>query len=205
MTDELKTQDPKIDAVKEPKAKQKSKAELLAADPDELSTAELERRAIFIDLDYKELNRELVKSQTEQLKMKQAQNRDKFFSRGQELKKTDRDQERQQANCSHRKGGRGIESLIKGGNAPDYSIIKHLLPWNEWYVRCQRCGKTWKPVHLEDYEDSPAGKLAYETAKAEYATARAWPTDNIESTGITFQWDDGGKLAHENTKNVNLR
>lgn len=208
MTDELKPQDPKVvqPEPKPEKAKQKSKAELLSADPDTLSTAELERRAIFIDLDYKELNRELVKSQTEQLKMKQAQNRDKFFSRGQELKKTDRDQQRQQANCSHRKGGRGIESLIKGGNAPDYAIIKHLLPWNEWFVRCQRCGKTWKPVHAEDYDmESKAEREAYETAKAEYATARAWPTDNIESTGITFQWDDGGKLAHENTKDVTLR
>jgi hypothetical protein len=190
--------------VNEPK--QKTKAQLLSADPDTLSTAELERRAIFIDIDHKELQSELVRRQTEKLKMTDAQNRDKYTSRGRELRKTNHDQERQQAACSHRKGGRGLEALIKGGNAPDYAIIKHLLPWNEWYIRCQRCGKTWKPPHAEDFDmNSKAGKEAFEAAKESYNTARSWPTDNIESTGITFQWDDGGKFAHETVKDVTLR
>jgi hypothetical protein len=186
-------------------ARPKTKLELLSADPDSLTTDELNRRAIFIDLDYKELNRELVKSQTEQMKMKQAQNRDKFFSRGQELKKTNKDQERQQAACSHRKGGRGVEALIKGGNAPDYCFLKHLLPWNEWYIRCMRCGKTWKPPHKEDYESTAEGLAAYEKARTEYKWAMECPTDNTPSTGITFQWDDNGEFAHQTVKDTTLR
>jgi hypothetical protein len=185
---------------------QKTKAQLLAADPDTLSTSELERRAIFIDIDYKELQQELVKRQTEKMKMTDAQNRDKYTSRGRELRKTDHDQARQQAACSHRKGGRGIEALIKGGNAPDYCFLKHLLPWNEWFIRCMRCGKTWKPPHKEDYNIQTAdGKEAFEKAKTEYKWAMECPTDNIPSTGITFQWDDDGQFAHETVKDTNLR
>jgi hypothetical protein len=191
---------------------QKTKSQLLSADPDTLSTSELERRAVLIDLEHKELNRELVKAQTEQLKMKQAQNRDKFYSRGLELKKTTADQNKQQAKCSHRKGGRGIEALISGGNAPDYCFLKHLLPHNEWYVRCMRCGKTYQPAHAEDYDLRTAeGREAFEKHKAEYKWAMEAPTDNIPSTGITFQHtsEDGNETAkafvHETMKNTTLR
>ena len=49
MTDELKPQDPKTPELKA--SKPKTKLELLSADPDSLTTDELNRRAIFIDLD----------------------------------------------------------------------------------------------------------------------------------------------------------
>ena len=190
--------------VNEPK--QKTKTQLLNADPDTLTTDELNRRAIFIDMDYKDLQRELTKRQTEQMRMKDAQNRDKFYSRGQELRKTSRDQEKHQDQCSHRKAGRGIEALQKGGNAADYAVIRHILPTNEMWQRCLRCGKTWRPPHTQDFDmKSASGAAAYEEAKRIYKEAISWPTDNQTSSGITFNWDDGGEFAHEIMKGTTLR
>jgi len=204
MTDELKIQDPEKLEVK--KHAQKSKQQILDADPDSLTTAELERRALFIDLDHKELQRELVKRQTEKMKMTDAQNRDKFYSRGQELKKTARDLEKHQAQCSHRKAGRGLDGLQKGGNSADYAVIRHILPTNELWQRCLRCGKTWRPPHSQDFDlKSAAGLAAFEEAKRVYKEAIAWPTDNQTSSGITFNWDDGGEFAHIIMKDSNLR
>jgi hypothetical protein len=189
----------------EQKYVQKTKQQILDADPDSLTTAELERRALFIDLDHKELQRELVKRQTEKMKMTDAQNRDKFYSRGQELKKTDRDLKKHQDQCSHRKAGRGLEGLQKGGNSADYAVIRHILPTNELWQRCLRCAKTWRPPHAQDFDKSPSGIAAYEEAKRVYKEAVSWPTDNTTSSGITFNWDDGGEFAHEIMKGTTLR
>jgi hypothetical protein len=202
------------DEIKETKAKKiRSDKELLTvSDTQELSSDELDRYLKLIDIQAKVQSVELVKRQTEQFRMKDSERRDKFTSRGRELRKTQRDQALQQSNCSHRKGGRGLEALIKGGNASDYAIIRHLLPWNEWYQRCQRCGKTWNPPNTLNYEmETPEGKAAFEAASREYKEAMSWPTDNIPSTGITFQHhsDDNDASArqfvNEVTKNTTLR
>ena len=197
MADNTQNNDPK---------RPKSKSELLAADPDNLTTDELNRRAVFIDLDYKDLQRELTYRQTEQMKMKDAQNRDKFASRGRELRKTDHDQKKHQEGCSHRKGGRSVEALQRGGNAADFAVIRHILPNGELWQRCQRCGKTWRPPHVQDFDmKSDLGKAAFEEARRIYKDAISWPTDNIQSSGITFSWDDGGELSHEVMKHTTLR
>lgn len=195
--------------VKEPKLK--SKKELFDADPETLTNDELIRRSTFIELESKEAQLDLMQHQNAQFKMKQSEVKDRYTSRGRELKKTQRDQEIQQNNCTHRKGGRGAEGFLKGGTDAQYAVIRHLLPWNEWFQRCQRCGKTWKPPHRVDYPETPQGHKDYETALNEYKTALNWPSDNIPSTSITFQFhsDDGNKEAekhvHESTKNINLR
>jgi len=192
--------------------KQKSKHELLDADPETLTNEELVRRATFIELEAKEANLEFTRNQNSKFKMEQQQTKDQFKSRGRELNKTARDHEIQQKNCSHRKGGRGVDALLKGGNASDYAVIRHLLPWNEWFQRCQRCGRTWKPPHEEDFDmKTSTGRDAFAAAKKEYQEALAWPTDNIPSTGITFQHhsEDGDqsakKFVSEITKDINLR
>ena len=139
-----------------------SKRELLDADPETLTNDELIRRATFIELEAKEANLEFTRNQNSKFKMEQQQVKDQFKSRGRELNKTARDHEIQQRNCSHRKGGRGVDALLKGGNASDYAVIRHLLPNNEWWQRCQRCGKTWKPPHEEDFDmKSAAGKRSF--------------------------------------------
>lgn len=185
-------------------SRRKSDKELLDTDNELLNTDELVRKSTLIDLQAKLHNQKLVRHQIDQFEMKASETRDKFLSRGRELKKTENDQKKHQANCSHRKGGRGLEAIQKGGNASDYAVIRHLLPNNEWWQRCQRCGKTWKPPHREAFDDDAAGKAAFDAANAEYKEALNWPTDNIPSTGITFQHhsDDGDVSAREFVQNV---
>lgn len=186
--------------------KKLSDTEILSADKSDLTTDQLSRRALLVDIEHKELQQDLVKRQTEQMKMKDAQNRDKFYSRGQELRKTDKDQQKHQDQCSHRKAGRGIEGLQKGGNSADYAIIRHILPTNELWQRCLRCAKTWRPPHVQDFDvNTVGGKAAYEEAKRVYKEATSWPTDNTTSSGITFNWDDGGQFAHDTMKGTTLR
>lgn len=149
-------------------------------DTDDLTTDELQRYLILQDIAQKRYQGQLAVRQIEEFQMKDAEKRDKFYSRGRELQKTQHDHALQQQNCSHRKGGRGLEAMLKGGNASDYALIKHLLPTNEWWARCQRCGQTWRPPHEEDFDlKSAAGRAAFEQAKVDYKTALDWPTDNI--------------------------
>jgi hypothetical protein len=205
MTDEVKKEVKKIRSDKELRL-------IPSTETDSLSGEELDRYLKLIEIDARVQNVELVRHQTDQFKMKAQERKDRFRSRGYELEKTKRDQAIHQSNCSHRKGGRGLEGLQRGGNAADYAVIRHLLPWNEWYQRCQRCGKTWKPVHKVDFDmDTPEGQKAYTEAQLEYKTALSWPTDNIPSTGITFKHEsaDGNKTAeafiHDLTKDITLR
>ena len=196
-----------------PAPKSKTKQEIMNADPDSLTTAELERRALFTDIDYKDFQRELVKRQTEQMRMKDAENRDKFWSRGRELKNTAAAQKRQQDNCSHLKGGKGIQALITGGtDMSDAALIRHLFPWNEWKARCQRCGKTFAAPRPEDFDLSkPEDKAAFDKQKAEFDWAMKAPSNNSASTGITFQHHSededksAKKFVRETIGNVNLR
>jgi hypothetical protein len=196
MTDELKP-------------KRKTGKELLDYPPDrfdELTNEELERRTAILKAQQAEADLQDVKDRLDDRKTKRTTREESFKSRGRELTSTKRSQEKHQSQCSHRKGGRGLEALQKGGTASDFAVIKHLMPWNEWYLRCQRCGKTWKPPHKDDYQmDTPEGKEAFEATLKEYREAMAFPSDNSPSSGITFQWDDGGKFVHENVKEVNLR
>jgi hypothetical protein len=199
--------------IQPPAPKQKNKREIMDADPDTLTTAELERRALFTDIDYKDFQRELVKRQTEQLRMKDAENRDKFWSRGRELKNTAAAQKKQQDGCSHLKGGKGIQALISGGtDMSDAALIRHLFPWGEWKARCQRCGKTFAAPRPEDFDLSvPEEKTAFDKQKADFDWAMKAPSNNSASTGITFQHhsDDDDKSAkkfvRETISNVNLR
>lgn len=98
------------------------------------------------------------------------------------------------------------------GNDVNYSVIKHTLPTNQKFIRCTRCGKTWKPVSPLDFDmKSATGKAAYEAAKAEYQRAVDFNTDNSESSSITFQHtsDDNNvtaqKFVHDVMKDVTLR
>ena len=187
--------------------------QLMEAENSSLTNDQLQRKLMLIDIESRVSQAELTRHQTAQFKMKQAEQKDKFWSRGRELRNTEASQKKHQEGCSHRKGGRGIEALQRGGtDASDHSLIKHLLPWNEWYIRCQRCGRTWKPTHAEDYDlTTPEGKAAFEQAKIDYKWAMDAPTNNSSSSGITFRHtseDDNktaNKFVHESIKEVNLR
>lgn len=206
MSDEVKPVVPEV------KLKKKTAQELMNANLDELTNEELERRAALVRASKEEADLQDIKERLADRDNKRTMKAEGFRSRGRELRKTEIDQKRHQDNCSHRKGGRGLDAIQKGGNASDYAVIRHLLPTNEWWQRCQRCGKTWRPPHVEDFKtETPEGREAFESAKRVYAEALAWPTDNIPSTGITFQHhsEDGDvsarKFVHDVMKDSTLR
>jgi predicted Zn finger-like uncharacterized protein len=200
--------DPKL--VNEPKL---TGDQLLAAKLDDLTNEQLDRRAALIrarkeEADFQDISERLADRQNKRNTKSQ-----EYESRGRELIKTGRDQAAVQNACQHKKGGRGnIPGGFLRGNDVNYSVIKHTLPTNQMYIRCTRCGKTWKPVSQFDYDLKTAeGKEAYNAAKAEYQKAIDFNTDNIESSSITFQHtsDDNNvtaqKFVHDVMKNVTLR
>jgi hypothetical protein len=191
---------------KEKPVKKLNDKELMEADNSSLTNDQLQRKLMLIDIESRVSQAELTRHQTAQFKMKQAEQKDKFWSRGRELENTKRSQHKHQDQCSHKKGGRGIESLQKGGtDASDHAIIHHLLPNNEWWLRCTRCGKTWRPPYAEDFDLKTAdGKEAFEKAKTDYQWALNAPTNNQPSSGITFQHhsEDDDKTAKKFVKDV---
>ncbi len=201
--------DPKL--VNEPKPL--TGDQLLAAKLDDLTNEQLDRRAALIrarkeEADFQDISERLADRQNKRNTKSQ-----EYESRGRELVKTGRDQAAVQNACQHKKGGRGnIPGGFLRGNDVNYSVIKHTLPTNQMYIRCTRCGRTWKPVSQFDYDmKSAEGKSAYEAAKVEYQRAVDFNTDNIESSSITFQHtsDDNNvtaqKFVHDVMKNVTLR
>jgi hypothetical protein len=191
----------------------KSDDVILASPLSELNITELTRRKLLTDILSQEAEREDVIERLADRRNKRNTKSQEYESRGRELVKTGRDQAAVQNACQHKKGGRGnIPGGFLRGNDVNYSVIKHTLPTNQMYIRCARCGKTWKPVSQFDYDmKSAEGKAAYEAAKVEYQRAIDFNTDNIESSSITFQHtsDDNNvtaqKFVHDVMKDVTLR
>jgi hypothetical protein len=193
--------------------KKLSDKELLEAENSSLNNDQLQRKLMLIDIEARVGQAELTRHQTNQFKMKQAEQKDKFFSRGRELNNVAASHKKQQDSCSHLKGGKGLQALQVGGtDMSDAALIRHLFPWNEWKARCQRCGKTFAAPRPENFDlTTPEGKAAFDKQKAEFDWAMKAPSNNSASTGITFQHhsDDENKSAkafiNETTKNVTLR
>lgn len=94
---------------------------------------------------------------------------------GKVLKDLTEAKKKEQDNCNHQKGGvcelnddkefTGKVSNTDGHfNSQDYAVLKHKHHWGDIWVRCLRCGKTWKP------------------GDADYEKALAFPTRNTMST-----------------------
>lgn len=188
--------------------KQKTKRELLEADVDTLSNDELDRRAKFIEVEARESSLEMTRRQNAQFQMKDQETKDRYLSRGRELKKTQKDHELQQKACPHRKGRR--DGSIHGQSAM-YSIIKHTFPWGETMVTCSHCHKTWRPPYKGAFPNTPEGQLAFSQAQLAYDTAMSWPTDNQQSSShqFAFKSEDANvsaeQFVYETTANITLR
>lgn len=189
--------------------KPKTKRELIECDPDTLTNDELDRRAKFIEIEAREASLEMTRRQNAQFQMKDQEVKDRYTSRGRELKKTSRDNELQQSACNHRKGRKN--SSITGQSSM-YSIIQHTFPWGETMITCSHCHKTWRPPFKASYDlTKPEGQLAYQQAQLAYDTAMSWPTDNSPSGShqFAFKSDDQNvsaeQFVHDVTANITLR
>ena len=114
-----------------------------------------------------------------------------------------------QDKCSHRKGGQVLvgnklnSKFHEVGDDSQYAVLKHTFANGDTWVRCLRCGKTWKPPVKSDFKNNQEG---YTSAMEVYKQALQFQTRNVPSKGIVFSYGEGGvELYRENTKNANLR
>lgn len=134
--------------------------------------------------------------------LKRENNRQKAVTNGQTLQQIDKNEKANQKRCNHKKGGNGAAGVIGGkGDSPDYAVIKHTFAHGDTWIRCQRCGKTWKPPVKKDYLSDEG----YETALRIYEIALEFQTKNVTSSGVAFRFSDNGEFYREQTKHVSLR
>lgn len=128
-----------------------------------------------------------------------------------------------QSHCNHRKGGDGLDGFANGqGTDSQYAIIKHTFGHGDTWIRCLRCGKTWKPpVKSQFYfndrginvavQDGVFNKEKYEEAIREYKEALNFQTRNVPSGSYQFRFTstnpniDPLEVVREQLASTNLR
>jgi hypothetical protein len=169
-------------------------AEIKALELEEKQLAVKFQKANLVDMEERLAEREL----------KRESRRQDAQSKGAALSVKAKNEATQQSNCNHKKGGNGAQGVVGGqGDDSQYAVLKHTFANGDTWVRCLRCGKTWKPPVKSDFKNNQEG---YASAMEVYKQALQFQTRNVPSKGIVFSYGEGGvELYRENTKNANLR
>jgi hypothetical protein len=186
--------------------------------PQSVEEMEAEMKAIALeaarlDLENKKLENEERKAHIVDLKesleerdLKRETKGQRARTNGESLKSIAQSEAQSQKRCSHKKGGNGLQALVKGGNDQQYAVIKHTFHNGDTWVRCQRCGKTWKPpIESKFMKAGVLDQVAFERAIADYERALEFDTRNSPSGGVMFKYSDGGAYAREVMANTTLR
>lgn len=174
-----------------------SKVETMQA---ELIALELESKRL--EIQEKNLNLEDLQNRIDERKLKRETIRQVSITNGSSLKAIAEDDNKSQRRCNHRKGGNGATGVVAGqGDSLDYAVIKHVMLNGDTWVRCQRCGKTWKPPIKADHKTDEA----YALAEFEYNRAKDFPTKNSTSSAYQFRFSDNGAYFREVTRYTTLR
>lgn len=103
---------------------------------------------------------------------------------GNVLDAEDRARATYQSKCTHKKGGfwrpRDKGVVYTQGSGSQYAVIKHQHINGDFWIRCLRCGRTWKPPIRADYRNEREFYRAIE----EYEAAKNFETNNSTSTSI---------------------
>lgn len=213
---------PQAAQAKQPKADETStlSAELLAvkleSDKIELETKKLLLETAKFELENQQLTLRTKRAEAQDIEerlaereLKRETNRQKALTNGQTLKQIADGDKAHQKKCNHRKGGNGAAGVVQGkGDSSDYAVIKHTFAHGDTWVRCQRCGKTWKPPVKSDYTHPVSGafdEYGFDTALRTYETALDFQTKNVTSAGVPFRFSDDGEFYREQTKSASLR
>lgn len=163
---------------------------------------DLELKAKELELLERQANLEDIQERLSERQMKREAVRQKAYANGTTLRDTAAQEASVQRRCNHRKGGDGAAGIKLGqGVSPHYAVIKHTMLTGDMWIRCQRCGKTWKPPIKADFPDVEG----YVKALTDYETAKNFPTNNTPSASQQFKWSDNGAYAREVMKNTTLR
>jgi hypothetical protein len=91
------------------------------------------------------------------------------------------------ASCLHKKGGMGVENMLRG-NDSHYSVIKNQRSDGVIVVICQRCDNLWEPPDpaLNRRGATVEDRRLYARLLKEYQEAVNFPTDNTMSGSQLF-------------------
>ena len=190
-----------------PKEKEAPKAPVKSAATKTLEELEIESKQLELELKKLELqerkaNLEDINDRLAERELKRANIRQEAYTKGATIESTRKNEAMQQNRCNHHKGGNGAGGVVGGkGDSPDYAVLMHTFANGDTWVRCLRCGKTWKPPVKSDHKTQES----YNAALAIYKQAVNFQTKNTPSKGVIFQYSDGGEFYRENTKNATLR
>ena len=155
-----------------------------------------------LEVRFKEANLQDMDERLKERELKREDKRQKSLTNGQTLKTLAENTRQAQSRCNHHKGGDGAEGVISGrGNSSQFAVLKHKFANGDFWVRCLRCGKTWKPPVKSEHKTD----ISYNAAMVEYKVALEFPTQNKPSAGVVFGFSDGGEFYREVTKNANLQ
>lgn len=175
----------------------------------ELAEKELELKRL--ELLEREANLEDLRERLAERQLKRKSRDSVFRGHGQNLKQEAINRRSKQELCNHRKGGDGAQGVIGGqGDDTQYCIMRHIMGNGDIWVRCLRCGKTWKYPVKSEYDT----QQSYDAALAEYNAALKFPTRNHTSGTHTFSWgmvqnskgklEGGPEFYREKMKQVTL-
>lgn len=168
----------------------------------DLDIKKAELAAKQLELKERTANLQDVEERLAERELKRENKRQRSLTNGQTLKQLAQNDNAAQKRCNHRKGGNGAQGVVAGqGDDSQYAVLKHTFANGDMWVRCLRCGKTWKPPVKEDF-DSEAQFLK---AVVEYETAVNFQTRNVPSGSVTFRFSDNGAYYREVTKSTTLR
>ena len=174
-------------------------------------------------IEERKLNMQDIRNRIDKSKLTVEDKESKARASGQALIQEWRGKASVQSRCNHKKGGDGAAGVVGGrGDSEQYSIFRHKFANQDTWVRCSRCGKTWKPVRKADFKDIVNEKTGevltaleqFMRADNDYNRAMEWHTKNSTSTSYGFQWgtgvDSDGEVISGNDvyrkvmRNVNL-
>jgi hypothetical protein len=205
--------------IKEQTPAQAERVEIVRA-ISEMSTEEINRELAAKELQLKRLelmereaNLEDIRERLADRKLKRKSQGDVFRGHGQNLKQGAINRVAKQTICNHRKGGDGANGVIGGqGDDMQYAILRHIMGNGDIWIRCLRCGKTWKRPLLNGRTEA---EMKASAEWAEYDLMLRAQTRNHTSGTHTFQWgvvqnaetgklEGGPEFYREKMKSVTL-
>lgn len=176
-----------------------TKEELVSAD---LEIKKLEAKRLELEILEKEANLQDIRERLAERELGRESRRQRSLGNGAILKQIEASEKAHQRRCNHRKGGNGAEGVIGGqGDDTQHAVLKHVFANGDMWVRCLRCGKTWKPPIKDEY----ANEESYLKAVAEYHAATQFQTRNVTSKAVIFGFSDNGQYYRDVTRNTTLR
>lgn len=167
---------------------------------EELDRLELEAKQLEVELKKAELLD--ARDRLAERQMKRETIMQRSITNGMTLAQLKRNDNIAQERCNHKKGGNGAMGVVGGqGDDSTYAVLKHIMCNGDMWIRCLRCGKTWRPPYEEDYTT----KEGFAGALAEYKAAKEFSTRNVTSSSNRYQWSDGGALYRKLMKPSTLR